>query len=112
MTAVGFSVLGGSYLVSSLTGAIVADTRDDERLERFGRRMIIPVVGPWLALQYTDSATGAWFTGLAGVAQTAGLVVGTIGAVRLARNRADRQRLTFTSSPILGGGQVGLSGRF
>jgi len=114
MTAAGFAIFGVSYAISSLTGAIIADTRDDERLERYGRRMIIPVVGPWLAIGHTDSATGAWFTGLAGVAQTAGVVIGTIGAVHLAQRRRlkTQHQVMVTGSPLLGGGQLGLAGRF
>lgn len=112
MTAVGFSVFGASYAISSLTGAIVADARDGERLDRFGRRMLIPVVGPWLAIPHTESATGAWFTGFAGAAQLAGLVLGTVGAVRLGQQRRESQRWAVTSTPLLGGGQLGVVGRF
>ena len=68
MLIAGVAVLASTYAASSLAGAIIFDTGDDSRRRNFGRRMMIPVVGPFLAATQSGSATGAWFTSLLGVA--------------------------------------------
>lgn len=112
MTAGGFAGLLGVYVLTSLVGVIVADVKDDNpRLHRYGRRLLIPVAGPWIAISDTRSATAAWFTGFSGVLQAAGLVLGMVGAIRLGTHRA-KTRLAFDGSMHPGGGRLGVTLRF
>lgn len=86
MTISGFTMFGSSYLISALIGTISLDyARDVGGTGTYGRRMLIPVAGPFMAIPRADSATGGLFTGLLGVVQVGGLVLGTAGAIRIGR---------------------------
>lgn len=90
MTISGYTLFGTSYLISALIGTISIDyARDVGGSGKYGRRMLIPLVGPFMAIPRSDSATGGLFTGLVGVVQVAGFALGTAGAIRL--GRANRQ---------------------
>ncbi|NVB42626.1 hypothetical protein G6O69_32690 [Pseudenhygromyxa sp. WMMC2535] len=90
MTISGFTMFGTSYLLSALVGSISLDyAADVGGSGTYGRRMLVPVVGPFMAIPRTGSATGGLFTGLLGVVQVGGLVLGTSGAIKL--GRANRQ---------------------
>ena len=83
-------MFGTSYLISALIGTISLDLAADVGgTGTYGRRMLIPMVGPFMAIPRADSATGGLFTGFLGVIQVAGFALGTAGAVRL--GRANRQ---------------------
>lgn len=86
MTISGFTIFGTSYLISALIGTISLDLAADTGGSGiYGRRMLIPVAGPFMAIPRADSATGGLFTGLVGVAQIGGLLLGTAGAIKLGR---------------------------
>lgn len=116
--ASGLALFGSAYLSSSLAGVAnidrkFEDPRDDARARAYGNRMLIPIVGPWVAISQSDSATKGWFTGLAGVAQGVGIALATVGAIRL--SRAHRRRVQqFSVSPGMRaeGGHIQMSFRF
>ncbi|MCA9687683.1 MAG: hypothetical protein KC457_36325, partial [Myxococcales bacterium] len=90
MTISGFTMFGTGYLISALIGTISLDLAADVNgTGQYGRRMLIPVAGPFMAIPRAGSATGGLFTGLLGVVQIGGLVLGTAGAVKF--GRAKRQ---------------------
>ncbi|EDM75155.1 hypothetical protein PPSIR1_07987 [Plesiocystis pacifica SIR-1] len=97
MAISGFTMFGTTYLISALIGTISLDYAEDVGGSgTYGKRMLIPVAGPFMAIPRADSATGGLFTGLMGVAQIGGLVLGTAGAVRF--GRANRQLALSASS--------------
>lgn len=100
MTISGFTIFGTSYLVSALIGTISLDLAADEGGSgTYGRRMLIPVGGPFAAIPRTGSATGSLFTAMLGVVQLGGLALGTAGAIRL--GRANRElRLSANSGGL------------
>jgi hypothetical protein len=82
----GYTLFGTSYLISALIGTISLDYASDVGGSgRYGRRMLIPLAGPFMAIPRADTATGGLFTGLVGVVQVAGFLLGTTGAVRFTR---------------------------
>jgi hypothetical protein len=86
MTISGYTLFGTSYLISALIGTISLDyAADVGGTGKYGRRMLIPVAGPFMAIPRADSATGGLFTGFLGVIQVAGFVLGTAGAIKLGR---------------------------
>jgi len=114
-------MFGVSYISSSLAGVASIDLADDpstneedeERMEAYGKRMLIPIIGPWSAIGKADTATGAWFTGLAGVVQGVGFGLATAGIIRLSRaHRRKVQRYSVGASSTQHGGTVMVSGRF
>jgi len=100
MTISGFTIFGTSYLISALVGTISLDLAADEGGSgTYGRRMLIPLGGPFAAIPRTGSATGALFTAVLGVVQVGGLALGTTGAIRL--GRANRElRLSASSGGL------------
>jgi hypothetical protein len=86
MTISGYTLFGTSYLISALIGTISLDyAADVGGTGKYGRRMLIPIAGPFLAIPRADSATGGLFTGFLGVIQVAGFALGTAGAIKLGR---------------------------
>jgi hypothetical protein len=100
MTISGYTMFGTSYLISALIGTISLDyAADVGGTGKYGRRMLIPIAGPFIAIPRADSATGGLFTGFLGVIQVAGFVLGTAGAIKL--GRANRQlRLSANSGGL------------
>ncbi|KIG13912.1 hypothetical protein DB30_07407 [Enhygromyxa salina] len=100
MTISGYTIFGTSYLISALVGTISLDLAADVGgTGVYGKRMLIPVAGPFLAIPRADSATGGLFTGFLGVVQIGGLVLGTAGAIKF--GRANRQlRLSANSGGL------------
>ena len=125
MLVSGIGVLGGVYFFTSLGGAIIIDkARDgeiqpqtglrsgpDKRRINYGRGLLVPVVGPFISLAYTDSAKERWAASFSGLAQVTGAVLLLAGVVAKARIRR-AQRFGFAAGSIRGGGAVTLSGRF
>jgi hypothetical protein len=100
MTISGYTLFGTSYLISALIGTISLDyAADVGGSGKYGRRMLIPIAGPFLAIPRADSATGGLFTGFLGVIQVAGFALGTAGAIKL--GRANRElRLSANSGGL------------
>lgn len=128
----GLSLGGFTYLYVSLAGALVIDkarsmpsddpftpgnegrARDERRA--FGRAMLIPVVGPALAIPKADTALQAWGAGLATITQLTAVTMTLVGLHRLARarrfERLEQQRLSLGAMASAQGGHVALSMRF
>jgi len=111
MLVAGLALFLSTYLASSLTGAIMVDVSEDPQRREFGRRLLIPVAGPFMSAAIARSATGAWFTALLGVAQSTGIVLTIVGGVRLANHRKP-PRYVFGGSPLPNGGQASMLVRF
>jgi hypothetical protein len=121
MTIGGFALFGTTYLASAYAGVSAIDegrgvdgdgSRDDREVA-YGQRLLIPVVGPFVAAAAAPSATEGLATVLAGVAQTASLAVGIAGSVIYVRaKRKSMERLAVTVTPRIGGASLGISGRF
>jgi hypothetical protein len=112
LTISGFSMFGISYFGSALIGAMAYDLGDTDASRRYGRRMLIPVGGPFAAAPHAEALSVGILTGAAGVVQVAGLGMGIAGAVLLGRARARRPRLSFRASPTRGGAHFGATLRF
>jgi hypothetical protein len=112
------------YFFTSLGGAVAIDkARDghvdpltgkrtiDHRKLNYGRGLLIPVAGPFIAMGYTDSARQRWAAVMTGSVQVAGTVLVLAGMIRNARARRwDRMRVGAGFAQ--GGATVSLSGRF
>lgn len=97
MTISGFTMFGTSYLISALIGTISIDYANSvDGSGKYGRRMLIPLAGPFMAIPRTGSATGSLFTAFLGVVQVGGFVLGTAGAIKF--GRAKRQLELSSSS--------------
>jgi len=112
----GFTTLGAVYGVSVLIGALSIDfARDDdnERQRQYGRRMMIPLGGPFAAAPVSRSATLGVLTVAAGLGQLLGLSMGIAGAVKLRDfPNPNKPRFAFGVMPTRGGAHMGLSLRF
>jgi hypothetical protein len=91
-----------AYVYTSLAGALVIDKaralHDDplsmenearHRADRraYGKAMLIPGIGPALAIPKADTAMRAWAAGMAGLAQAAAVTMTLVGIHRLGRAR-------------------------
>jgi hypothetical protein len=88
MLITGISILGGGYLVSALTGALLMDDNCIDCGD-IGPYLFIPVLGPFLAIP--QSVDGAGVLALLGVVQTvgAGLTIGGIIRYKNTKRRAE-----------------------
>jgi hypothetical protein len=126
LVTAGLVTLGVMYTLTSLSGAIVIDgAREKHRTDpmtgatlapdrkrvNFGRAMLIPVAGPFLAISYAPKAMQRWGAAFAGATQLAGAVLAIVGTARLRRARMI-QRYQLGAGLARGGAVVGLSGRF
>jgi hypothetical protein len=95
----GWSIFGGAYLLSTLVGTATIDDakcrsgvlddesdpsecEEDTELLHYGRRMLIPVVGPFFAMATQHADVGAMLVGLH---QVGGLAAGITGTVLYCR---------------------------
>jgi hypothetical protein len=112
----GFTTLGAVYGASVLIGALSIDfARDDdnERQRQYGRRMMIPLAGPFAAAPVSRSATLGVLTVAAGLGQLLGLSMGIAGAVKLREfPNPNKPKFAFGAMPTRGGAHMGLSLRF
>ncbi|MBX7078487.1 MAG: hypothetical protein K1X88_04800 [Nannocystaceae bacterium] len=122
----GLVVFGVMYTITSLSGAIGIDTarthrgtdpatgaklEPDRRRVNFGRSMLIPVAGPFIAIPYGPKAMQRWGAAFAGATQLAGIVLTIVGTARLRRARMF-ERYQLGAGLARGGAMVGVSGRF
>ncbi len=112
----GFTILGAVYGGSVLVGALAIDLSrddDDDRQLRYGRRMFVPLGGPFAAAPVSRSATLGVLTVAAGAGQILGLSLGIAGAVKLRDYPdPDRGRFAFGAAPTPDGAAFGVRGRF
>ena len=126
MFTAGAVTFGLAYTFTSLAGAIAIDKakrdhvdpvtwetsqRIDPRRRAFGRALLVPGVGPFIAIGYTDSARKRWGAAMSGSLQLMAVAMITGAAIARARSRRD-QRLVPTASLHPGGGALGIAGRF
>ncbi len=84
---IGWFVLAGGYVFSALVGALIwteATTTPGTtcaNCDEVGPRMVIPLIGPWLALPYSDGADGKVISAVFGVIQSVGLLWGIVGTI-------------------------------
>lgn len=108
---IGGAALGGlAYLYTSLAGALAIDkarglATDDPgtpgnegraRAERraYGRALLVPGIGPALAIPRADTAIRAWGAGIAGVTQAVAIGMTIVGLYHLGRaHRLERLSL-------------------
>jgi hypothetical protein len=102
----GLTLGGMAYVYTSLAGAIAIDkardmnddplTLENEARARsdrraFGKALLIPGIGPALAIPKADTALRAWGAGMAGLTQAVALTMTIVGIHRLGRaNRLER----------------------
>ena len=122
----GLAVAGTAYLITSLSGAVAIDRADDfvddpatipdeglrgTQRRSFGRALLIPGVGPALAIARSDSAVRAWGAGVAGLTQALGAGLAIVGLQRLGRARR-LERLSLSAMGSSRHAQVSLQVRF
>lgn len=116
----GYSAFFAVWLVTAIAGAATFDSADSDFLDdadrdrqrAVGRRLMIPLGGPYAAAFVTDTATGALFSVLSGLAQTATLTLGITGTVIYARNQRAYRQVALGAAPIRGGSMMQLGVRF
>jgi hypothetical protein len=108
----GWTTFGVTYAAALTIGVASIDlAEDDHRQRMWGRRMAIPIGGPFAAAFVSDSATGTLFTVLTGAAQLTGIAIGTAGAVMLSRQKRD-PNFAFAIVPGRTGAHMGATWRF
>lgn len=125
LIAAGLGTLGAVYIVTSLAGAVIIDrsrkseTDDytgvtigpDHKRVNYGRALTVPIVGPFIAMRYTDSAKERWGDAFIGSVQVAGVALAALGLIRKARARR-AQRFSVGGGFAAGGASLSVSGRF
>ncbi len=122
----GLAVAGTAYLFTSLAGAVAIDRADDmvddpitpedegrqgRQRRSFGRALLIPGLGPALAIARADTAVRSWAAGIAGLSQAFGAGLAVIGMHRLGRARR-LERLRLSAMGTSRQAQVSLQVRF
>lgn len=100
MMAAGFSILGAGYLTAALTGSILIDTSSgtsssdsSARTRRYGVSLLVPAIGPFIALAHTRTATGGFMTAMWGILQSGGLALAITGVSLYARDKRKHREL-------------------
>jgi hypothetical protein len=122
----GAATFGGGYLVAVLVGWVSyseAGIPEDEECidcKDVGKRLFIPLVGPFLAIGVSEGKEGKVVAGLMGGVQAIGLALAVIGtivyvksgkpkeAALLGRERDALSRLRLGATPAHGGGRLSL----
>ena len=124
-TIVGFSAFGMSYLMGATVGATIIDseTIDDNGDDNvafsnpssraYGRSLLVPLIGPFLAIPHATTAMGRLATVVLGLTQVGTLTLGVLGATRLAKSRsAAKMQLGIAPTPGFRGATAHLQMRF
>jgi hypothetical protein len=114
-------VLGASYGFTALVGLELVSGNVQKPGEvctncnSIGSRLLIPIIGPWLALPDANGSNGKALTAVLGLAQATGLVLTIVGISRY-KSAVDATaaagNVTFAFVPSQGGGLGLLGGRF
>ena len=110
-------VLGATYAFTALVGLTVsADDVDCSNCRTVGHRLLVPVLGPWLAIPAVDSSEGRTWTALLGFAQATGVILTVIGISRYSTSVSEEgfasRGLHLAFLPRAGGGLGVLGARF
>lgn len=115
-----------SYVFTTLAGALTIDkareltddplTEENEARHRadrraFGRALLIPGIGPGLAIARADTAMRAWAAGFAGLTQAVSVGLVVVGIHRLRRARR-LERMSFSAMGTSQEAHVSLRVRF
>lgn len=111
----GLATLGATYALTAVVGLNLIAKDDPYTCHdcgTIGRRFLIPVLGPWLALPASDTTKRKVVTTGLGIAQATGLVLSIIGIERFA-DSAPRSRWASNHGVAVGllpanGGGVGM----
>jgi len=121
----GTTLFAATYFYTSALGAIAIDkgrksgidpttglprTSDTRRIA-FGRRMLIPVVGPFMAIGHTNHAFKRWGASISGVLQLGSVALVVTGIVLKSRAARER-RFGWTAGATRDGGGIAIHGRF
>jgi len=124
LMAAGIAALGGSYAFTALVGLQMRSGGAGAEpgyycpgCDGVGSRLLIPIVGPWLALPAAEGTDGKVLTAVMGTAQVAGLVLTVAGTSRfIASGKAEgdepRSALAFGVAPLREGAFATAWGRF
>lgn len=94
----GIAVLGATYMVGAITGAILLDVDSCDNCRELGTFLLIPVAGPFLAMGPAEN--GRAFLALFGLAQTAGAALMIGGIVKYVRSKKQAEAAyAFKLSP-------------
>lgn len=110
----GWSIFGSSYLPTAFTGAQIYDwcTNNKTGAERrdcreLGTLLMIPVAGPFMAINEVDEATEGYFLALTGAVQTAGFLMGVIGTGQFIRDGKRNDRINAQGVRVAKGLRIG-----
>ncbi|MBK8265466.1 MAG: hypothetical protein IPK80_29580 [Nannocystis sp.] len=94
MMIAGWTVFGASYLPTAFTGANIYDWcshnrqgADRESCREIGQMLMIPAIGPFMAINKIESQTEGYYLALTGATQTIGLMMALIGTSRYVRDK-------------------------
>jgi hypothetical protein len=116
----GFSTLGGTYLFTALVGLTMlsgVSTQPGEvctNCQSVGGKLLVPIIGPWLALPEADGADGKGISAALGVAQGVGVVLTVIGVSVYVNSKSDTSARisSFGVVPTPGGAEGAVVGVF
>lgn len=108
----GLGLFGGTYAISLIVAAVGQDSCSYSGCTNSAAPLFIPVVGPFVTMGNTDSATADVFLVLDGLAQAGGLAMFIYGLAVpktvLVRNDLGMFK-NVTAAPLVGRGVTGLS---
>ncbi|MEZ4382229.1 MAG: hypothetical protein R3A79_12835 [Nannocystaceae bacterium] len=110
----GWTIFGSSYLPTAFTGAQIYDWcssnktgSDRKECRELGQLLMIPVAGPFMAINEVDNATEGYFLALTGAVQTAGFLMGVIGTGQYIRDGKRNQRINAQGVRVAKGLRIG-----
>lgn len=86
--------------------------RDGKMTRNRGRALLIPVAGPFIAMNFTNSARRKYWQALNGGLQAGTLAMAIIGTHMYGQHRRAKRRAQMTASASPEGAQVGMTMRF
>jgi hypothetical protein len=112
----GSATFGGCYLFSLLIAAAGQDSASSSGGKNDVAPLFIPVLGPFITMGNSSSATADVFLAIDGAAQAAGVAMAVVGLTMprtiLVRNDLGRGSAQVTITPVIGPGSAGIGGTF
>ena len=110
----GWTILGASYIPTAFTGAQIYDWctnnksgSDRQDCRDLGTMLMIPVAGPFMAINEVDNATEGYFLALTGAVQTMGFLMGVIGTGQYIRDGRRNDRINAQGIRVAKGLRIG-----